>query len=88
MRIDMALLFTWRAVARLKNSIKTNLLIIDEIFDGSLDADGIECIIKLLHGLDDSNVFLISHKNDVISDKFTNILRFEKQNNFTIITDN
>ena len=87
MRIDVALLLTWRAIAKLKNSIKTNLLIIDEIFDSSLDNMGIEYVSHLLEKLEDTNVFLISHKTDVVMDKFSSIIKFEKQRNFSVITD-
>jgi len=83
MRIDLALLFTWRQVARMKNSTNTNLLILDEIFDSSLDGQGTEDFFKLMNTMSKENVFIISHKGDILFDKFTNIIKFEKQNNFT-----
>jgi DNA repair exonuclease SbcCD ATPase subunit len=75
-RIDMALMLTWRAVAKLKNSSNTNLLILDEVFDSSLDTNGTEELMKILHMLEDVNLFVISHKGDILVDKFTNIIRF------------
>ena len=85
MRIDIALLLTWRAIARIKNSVRTNLLIVDEVFDSSLDSDGIESALRLLGNLDKSNVFLITHKSDSLVDNFTNILHFEKIRNFSVL---
>jgi DNA repair exonuclease SbcCD ATPase subunit len=85
MRIDLALLFTWRSIARMKNSVSTNLLILDEVFDASLDANGCDEFLKLIHNLEDTNIFVISHKGDVLHDKFSNILRFTKQKNFSRI---
>jgi DNA repair exonuclease SbcCD ATPase subunit len=86
MRIDLALLFTWRAVSKLRNSVSTNLLIMDEVFDGSLDANGTEEFMKILTDITgDSNVFVISHKTDQLIDKFDNTLRFEKVKNFSRI---
>ena len=85
MRIDLALLFTWRSIARMKNSVSTNLLILDEVFDASLDANGCDEFLKLIHNLEDTNIFVISHKGDVLHDKFNNILRFTKQKNFSRI---
>lgn len=82
-RIDMALMLTWRAVAKLKNSSNTNLLILDEVFDSSLDTNGTEELMKILHMLEDVNLFVISHKGDILADKFTNIIRFEKVKNFS-----
>ncbi len=82
-RIDMALMLTWRAVAKLKNSSNTNLLILDEVFDSSLDTNGTEELMKILHMLEDVNLFVISHKGDILVDKFTNIIRFEKVKNFS-----
>ena len=87
MRINLALLFTWRAIAKMKNSISTNLLLLDEIFDSSLDGQGTDDFLKILNTLDDENVFIISHKNDIISDKFSNVTRFEKIGNFTRIIE-
>ena len=83
MRIDLALLFTWRAIAKLKNSINTNVLILDEIFDSSLDSQGTDDFFKILKSLNKENVFIISHKGDIMFDKFTNIIKFEKYKNFT-----
>ena len=86
MRIDLSLLFTWRTVAKLRNSVSTNLLIMDEVFDSSLDGNGTEEFLKILEGLTaDTNTFIISHKGDVIIDKFRSIIRFEKQGNFSRI---
>jgi DNA repair exonuclease SbcCD ATPase subunit len=83
-RIDLALLFTWRQVAKMKNSICTNLLILDETFDSSLDEAGIENLMKILHTLDnDTNVFVISHKGEVLDGKFESKIEFEKQKNFS-----
>jgi len=84
-RIDMALMLTWRAVARLKNSTNTNLLILDETFDSSLDATGVDELIKILHSLDDVNIFVISHKGDILQDKFESVIKFEKIKNFSRI---
>jgi DNA repair exonuclease SbcCD ATPase subunit len=82
-RIDMALMLTWRAVAKLKNSSNTNLLILDEVFDSSLDTNGTEELMKILHMLEGVNLFVISHKGDILQDKFANVIRFEKVNNFS-----
>ena len=82
-RIDMALMLTWRAVAKLKNSSNTNLLILDEVFDSSLDTNGTEELMKILHMLEDVNLYVISHKGDILQDKFSNIIRFEKIKNFS-----
>ena len=83
-RIDLALLFTWRQIARLKNSANTNLLILDEVFDSSLDTGGTDEFMKLIHELgDNSNVFVISHKGDQLFDKFRSVVRFQKKNNFS-----
>lgn len=84
-RIDMALMLTWRAVAKLKNSTNTNLLILDEVFDSSLDTTGTEELMKILHALDDVNLFVISHKGDILQDKFANVIRFDKVKNFSRI---
>jgi DNA repair exonuclease SbcCD ATPase subunit len=83
MRIDLALLFTWRAVAKMKNSTNTNLLILDEIFDSSLDGTGTDEFLKILNTLGDENVFVISHKQDQLVDKFRNTIKFEKIKNFS-----
>ena len=86
MRIDLALLFTWRAVAKLKNSTNTNLLILDEVFDASLDTTGCDEFLKLLSDIGgDTNVFIISHKGDILIDKFRSQIRFEKVKNFSRI---
>ena len=84
MRIDLSLLFTWRAIAKLKNSASTNLLIMDEVFDSSLDVSGTDEFLKIINDLTlDTNVFIISHKTDQLVDKFTNVIRFEKHQNFS-----
>lgn len=84
-RIDMALMLTWRAVAKLKNSANTNLLLLDEVFDSSLDTNGTEYLMQILNMLEDVNLFVISHKGDILQDKFRNVIRFEKVNNFSRI---
>ena len=87
MRIDLALLFTWRQIAKLKNSTNTNLLILDEVFDSSLDTVGTEEFLKLIHEMGtDTNVFVISHKGDQLFDKFRSVIKFHKKNNFSEIT--
>ena len=86
MRIDLSLLFTWRAVSKLRNSVSTNLLIMDEVFDGSLDSTGTEEFMKIINDITgNSNVFVISHKTDQLIDRFDNTLRFEKVKNFSRI---
>lgn len=88
MRIDLSLLFTWRAIARMKNSVNTNLLILDEVFDSSLDTAGTDDFLKLLNTLTEkTNAFIISHKGDALHDKFNNVLRFEKYKNFSRVVD-
>ena len=87
MRIDLALLFTWRAVAKMKNSTNTNLLILDEIFDSSLDSTGTDEFLRILNTLDGENVFVISHKQDVLVDKFRSTIRFEKIKNFSHVAE-
>ena len=87
MRIDLALLFTWRAVAKMKNSANTNLLILDEIFDSSLDGTGTDEFLKILNTLSDENIFVISHKQDALADKFRSTIRFEKVKNFSHISE-
>ena len=83
-RIDLALLFTWRQVAKMKNSVATNLLLLDETFDSSLDHDGVENLLKILYTLgDDTNVFVISHKGEILDGKFNNKLEFVKEKNFS-----
>jgi len=85
-RIDLALLFTWRMIAKMKNSISTNLLLLDETFDSSLDHDGVENLMKILHSLDEnSNTFIISHKGDILDGKFQHKLEFIKEKNFSKI---
>jgi len=86
MRIDLSLLLTWRTVARLKNSVKTNLLLLDEVFDSSLDDAGVEDVMKLLNSLE-GNIFLISHKGDLLTDKFENTIKFEKKGNYSVVCD-
>jgi ABC-type multidrug transport system ATPase subunit len=83
MRIDLALLFTWRAIAKMKNSTNTNLLILDEIFDSSLDSQGTDEFLRILNTLEGENTFVISHKGDQLVDKFRNSIRFEKIQNFS-----
>ena len=85
-RIDLSLLFTWRQIAKLKNSAATNLLILDETFDSSLDHDGVDSLTKILDTLDsDSNTFIISHKGDVLENKFRSKIEFFKSKNFSKI---
>ena len=87
MRIDLALLLAWREIAKMKNSVNCNLLILDEIFDSSLDSVGTDEVLRLLNALGTkTNVFVISHKADQIVDKFTNTITFEKKNNFSKMT--
>ena len=84
LRIDLSLLFTWRIIAKMKNSTNTNLLVLDEVFDSSLDANGTEEFLKILNTMDNGiNAFVISHKGDTLYDKFTNVLRFDKPNNYS-----
>jgi ABC-type molybdenum transport system ATPase subunit/photorepair protein PhrA len=86
LRIDLSLLFTWRAIAKLRNSASTNLLIMDEVFDSSLDMGGTEEFLKILNGVtNDTNVFIISHKGDQLFDKFEHNIKFEKHKNFSRI---
>ena len=85
-RIDLALLFTWRQIAKMKNSAATNLLVLDETFDSSLDHDGIESLTKILNTLEDgTNVFIISHKGDILENKFRSKIEFIKERNFSKI---
>ena len=85
-RIDLALLFTWRMIAKMKNSVNTNLLILDETFDSSLDHDGIDNLMKILHTLEeDTNIFVISHKGDLLEGKFGEKIEFYKEKNFSKI---
>ena len=88
MRIDLALLFTWRTIARMKNSVNTNLLILDEVFDSSLDTAGTDDFLKLLNTLTEkTNTFIISHKGEALYDKFNNVIRMEKHKNFSRIAE-
>ena len=83
-RIDLSLLFTWRQIAKMKNSVSTNLLVLDETFDSSLDHDGIENLLKILYTLDaNSNTFIISHKGDILDGKFESKIEFYKDRNFS-----
>lgn len=85
-RIDLALLFTWRTIAKMKNCASTNLLLLDEVFDSSLDANGTDYVMNLLNTLgEETNVFVISHKGDLLFDKFRSVIKFEKQQNFSRI---
>ena len=86
MRIDLAILFTWRSIAKMKNSVNTNLLLLDEIFDSSLDTAGTDYFLTLMNALgENSNIFVISHKSDALFDKFRSVIKFEKRNDFSII---
>jgi DNA repair exonuclease SbcCD ATPase subunit len=87
-RIDLSLLFSWRQVAKMKNSSNTNLLILDEVFDSSLDSDGVDNLLKIMNTLDsDTRIFIISHKQDLLEGKFDQKIEFEKQKNFTAIKE-
>ena len=87
MRIDLALLFTWRAVAKLRNSVNTNLLVLDEIMDSSLDEAGTEEFLRIIRNLtENQNTFVISHKGEILYEKFDNVLRFKKDKNFSTIS--
>ena len=84
MRIDLSLLLAWREIARAKNSINCNLLILDEVFDSSLDAIGMEELMKLINSVSNgSNIYIISHKSDQLVDKFQHLVTFEKSHNFS-----
>lgn len=86
MRINLAILFTWRAIAKMRNSINTNILIMDEVFDSSLDSNGTEEFLKIINNLTkDTNTFIISHKTDQLYDKFEKVIKFEKHKNFSRI---
>ncbi len=87
MRIDLALLFTWRSIAKMKNSVNTNLLILDEVFDSSLDISGTDEFLKLLNTLGGNNVFVISHKGEILYDKFRSVIKFDKVKNFSQIVE-
>lgn len=85
-KLDVAILFAWRQIARMKNSISTNLLIMDEVMEGSLDNNATESLLQLLNEISiDANIFVISHKGDILNDKFHSILRIEKRNDFSVI---
>jgi len=84
LRIDLSILFTWREIAKIKNSTNTNLLILDEIFDSSLDSSGTDEFMRILQTtMIKENIFVISHKSDTLIDKFPRVLKFEKYKNFT-----
>lgn len=86
MRIDLAILFTWRQVAKMKNSVNCNLLLLDEIFDSSLDTAGTDYFLNLMNSFgENSNIFVISHKGDQLFDKFRSVIKFEKRNDFSVI---
>ena len=86
MRIDLAILFTWRQIAKMKNSVNTNLLLLDEIFDSSLDTAGTDYFLNLMNSFgENSNIFVISHKGDQLFDKFRSVIKFEKRNDFSVI---
>ena len=83
LRIDLSVLFTWREIAKIKNSTNTNLLVLDEVLDSSLDSSGTEEFMKIINSLAKENVFVISHKGDILIDKFTQVIKYEKYKNFT-----
>jgi DNA repair exonuclease SbcCD ATPase subunit len=86
MRIDLAILFTWRQIAKMKNSVNTNLLLLDEIFDSSLDTAGTDYFLNLMNQFgENTNIFVISHKGDQLFDKFRSVVKFEKRNDFSVI---
>jgi DNA repair exonuclease SbcCD ATPase subunit len=86
-RIDLALIFTWRTIAKMKNSANTNLLLLDEVFDSSLDVNGTDYVMSLLNTIgEDTNVFVISHKGDQLFDKFRSQIKFEKKNNYSVMS--
>ncbi len=85
-RIDLALVFTWRTIAKMKNSASTNILLLDEVFDSSLDVNGTDYVMQLLNTIgEDTNVFVISHKGDQLFDKFRSVIKFEKRQNYSVI---
>lgn len=84
-RLDLSLMFTWRAIAKLRNSASTNLLILDEVFDSSLDTSGNDTLMEILSNITDGNIFVISHKGDQLYDKFHSVIKFEKHKNFSRI---
>jgi DNA repair exonuclease SbcCD ATPase subunit len=86
MRIDLSILFTWRQIAKMKNSVNTNLLLLDEIFDSSLDTAGTDYFLNLMNQFgENTNIFVISHKGDQLFDKFRSVIKFEKHNDFSVI---
>ena len=86
MRIDLSILFTWRQIAKMKNSVNTNLLLLDEIFDSSLDTAGTDYFLSLMGSFgENTNIFVISHKGDQLFDKFRSVIKFEKRNDFSVI---
>jgi energy-coupling factor transporter ATP-binding protein EcfA2 len=88
-RIDLALLFTWRQIAKMKNSVSTNLLMLDETFDSSLDYEGVDNLMKIIQTLgDDTNVFVISHKGEMLDGRFDNKIEVYKEKNFSKIKGN
>lgn len=87
LRIDLAILFTWREIAKTKNSLNTNLLIMDEVFDSSLDQDGVDAFMSIIPSLGDANIFVISHTPDKLYDKFRSHLTFTTHNQFSIIAE-
>ena len=85
-RIDLSLLFTWRQIAKMKNSVSTNLLVLDEVMDSSLDAEGVEHLMKIFYTLDDmTNVFVISHKKEILEEKFDRRITVSKEKNFSVM---
>ena len=85
-KIDLALLFAWRKIAKLKNSVNTNLLIMDEVFDSSLDANSTDLLLDIINTIDkDANIFVISHKGDQLFDKFRSVIKFVKNNDYSEI---
>jgi DNA repair exonuclease SbcCD ATPase subunit len=87
-RINLSLLFAWRQIAKMKNSASTNILILDEVFDASLDSDGIDNLLRIMNSLDlDTRIFVISHKQDLLEGKFESKIEFEKVKNFTEIKE-
>ena len=85
-RIDLALVFTWRTIAKMKNSASTNILLLDEVFDSSLDVNGTDYVMELLNTIgEDTNVFVISHKGDQLFDKFRSVVRFVKRQNYSVL---
>jgi DNA repair exonuclease SbcCD ATPase subunit len=89
MRIDLSILFTWRQIAKMKNSVNTNLLLLDEIFDSSLDTAGTDYFLNLMNQFgENTNIFVISHKGDQLFDKFRSVIKFEKRNDFSVVAKN